>query len=44
MLHPGECRPVSIHASAWEATESNFVFCYRAKVSIHASAWEATGW
>ena len=34
---------VSIHASAWEATDACWWNPPRWPVSIHASAWEATG-
>ena len=33
---------VSIHASAWEATQGFSKQNYTMLVSIHASAWEAT--
>ncbi len=33
---------VSIHASAWEATDLHPLLHLHAVVSIHASAWEAT--
>ena len=34
--------PVSIHASAWEATPARELWFAGCEVSIHASAWEAT--
>ena len=34
--------PISILASAWEATASDFATLQRQIISIHASAWEAT--
>ena len=34
---------ISIHASAWEATNKQMYVPNMALISIHASAWEATG-
>ena len=39
----GQTTPVSIHASAWEATNIHRLPIGDYNVSIHASAWEATG-
>ena len=42
IITPIRISSVSIHASAWEATQSASGAQYGRQVSIHASAWEAT--
>ena len=34
--------PISIHASAWDATGEHIRFYNNEYISIHASAWDAT--
>ena len=33
---------ISIHASAWDATQAKDLYRFKTIISIHASAWDAT--